>query len=391
MKILILSYIVLLILGGCAHIEVNKDQYSLRTSKQTISLTVPKYIKNVSKCLQYYITTDDHQYLFYLGDDSENKILIYNLDSLKIHSEIRMMKEGPLGVGNLKSLLGHNLDTIFLTTGQMNKLFIINWKGDLVENISIQKYKNGDINDIPCNMISHVHSFSSPMNYHNNIIYAGAHIPFFPEPKKLQLFKTTLTINLDNKEQKLLPMNFPKICDKRGNPLFLYFSTLFIKNKFIYSFLNSHDCLITRDHINIETKTVKSRYIINKDFKMPDFHSGNMLDIPKTILEHPAYENFIYDPYRDMIYRFCYPGVSLSKNDNLMNMNEFKPIFSVMILDTDLNILGETLMPENTYNMKMAFVGRDGLYLSTNHYLHKGFNADSLKFEIFNLVRNEIK
>jgi hypothetical protein len=114
-----------------------------------------------------------------------------------------------------------------------------------------------------------------------------------------------------------------------------------------------------------------------------------MLDIPKTILEHPAYENFLYDPYRDVIYRFCFPGISLSKNDNLMNMNEFKPIFSIMILDTDLNILGETLMPENTYNMSMSFVGKNGLYLSTNHYLNKDFNADSLKFEIFNIVKNE--
>ena len=389
MKILSLLYIILLILGGCTHNEVNKDQYSLHTTKKNISLIVPKDIKNISRCLKHYITHDGHQFLFYLGIDSENKIVIYNLDSLKIHSEVRMMKEGPSGIGNLKSLFVHNLDTIFLTTGQMNKLFIINWKGDLVDEISIKKYKNGDM-DIPYNMISHVNSFASSMNYHNKVIYAGAHIPFNPEPKKLPLFKTTLAINLNNKEQELLPMSFPKISDKRGNSLFLYFSTLFIKKKFIYSFLNSHDCLITVDHKKVITKTVKSRYV-NMDFKMPDLHSGNMLDIPKTILKHPAYENFIYDPYRDVIYRFCYPGISVSKNDNLMNMNEFKPIFSIMILDTDLNILGETLMPENTYNMNMAFVGKNGLYLSTNHYLNKGFNADSLKFEIFNIVKNENK
>lgn len=389
MKILVLTYIILLILSGCTHVEVNKDQYSLRTTKKNISLTIPKYIKNVSKCLKYYITPDDHQFLIYLGDDSENKIVIYNLDSLKIHSEIQMMKEGPLGVGNLKSLFAHNLDTIFLTTGQMNKLFIINWRGDLVEKVSIKEYKNGDT-DIPYNLISHVNSFASAMNYHNGVVYAGSHIPLLSVPiKKLQFFKTTLAINLENKEQKLLPISFPKICDKKGNPLYLYFSTLLIKDKFIYSFLNSHDCLITKDHINIKTKTVKSRYIMNKDFKMPDFDSGNMLDIPRTILEHPAYENFLYDSYRDVIYRFCYPGVSLSNKDNLMYMNEFKPIFSIMILDTDLNILGETLMPENTYNMNMAFVGKDGLYLSTNHYLNKGFNADSLKFEIFNITKNE--
>ncbi len=335
------------------------------------------------------MTPDNRQFLFYIGEDSENKILIYNLDSLKIHSEIQMMHEGPLGVGNLQSLIVHNLDTIFLTTGQMNKLFIINMQGKLIDDIPIHEYLNGDMNT-PDNLIGHSLCFSKSLVFVDKKVFAGVSIPIIPDPKKLGLFKTTLEIDLQNKRQALLPMSFPKICDKKGKPRYLYFSILYVKNKFIYLFLNSHDCLITKDHVNVETKTVKSRYAVN-GFKMADFTSGNILDIPRVILEHSSYENFMYDPFRNLIYRFCYPGVTLTNKDNLMNMNEFKPLFSVMILDTDLNILGETLMPKNTYNMNMAFAGRDGLYLSTNHYLNKGFNADSLKFEVFNVVRNENK
>lgn len=389
MKLIYFVFIILILYTSCSNKEIIKDQYTLQSTNHSISLTIPKDIKNISKCLEYYITSDNHQFLFYIGADSENEILIYNLDSLKIHSKIRMMKEGPIGVGNLKSLIVHNLDTIFLTTGQMNKLFIINWEGELMKNIPIQNYLCGDLK-FPNDLIDHSLCFSKSIVYSEGNVFAGVSIPIFPDPEKLGLFKTTLEINLHNNVQKLLPMSYPNLIDKQGKAPYLYFSILHVKNKFIYSFLNSHDCLITQDHINIETKTVKSRYAKN-GFKMPDFDSGNMLDIPRTILEHSSYENFMYDPYRDLIYRFCYPGISLSNKDNLWNMNEFKPIFSIMILDTDLNILGETMMPKNTYNMNMAFVGRDGLYLSTNHYLNKGFNADSLKFEIFNIIRNEIK
>lgn len=386
-----MKYIYLFIfvaLYSCSNKEILKDRYTLLSTNHSISLTVPNDIRNVSKCIEYYITPDNNQYLFYLGENSENKILIYDLDSLKIHSKIQMMKEGPIGVGNIKSLLVHNLDTIFLTTGQQDKLFIINWKGELMKNISIKNYSYGDLS-FPNHRIRPSLCFAKSLVYSNGKIFAATNMPISPDPKKLKFFKTTLEINLQDGSQKLLPMSFPKICDKKGKALCLYLSILHVKNKFIYSFLNSHNCLITTDHINIETKTIKSRFA-KKDFKKPG-HNSRMLDIARIILEYPAYEDFMYDPYRDLIYRFCYPGVSVSNKDNLMNMNEFKPIFSIMILDTDLNILGETLMPKNTYNMNMAFVGREGLYLSTNNYFNKGFNSDSLKFEIFNVFKNESK
>lgn len=376
----------------CSLICVGQNEYSghltIKSTKHKIALPVPSQIINVGKCIQYYFSNNGRQYLFYMGDEMSNTIIIYDLDSLKINNQIHLERRGPNGIGNLHSFYVHNLDSIFLTTGRMNNIILINQSGDIQKRIAITNFLNGGYKE-PYNFISHVHYFQNSMIFRGNKLYAGVHVPFSSvKPEKLEQFKTTLEIDLIHNKQSLLPMHYPVIGNRKGDPLYLYFSSIFTGNKFIYLFMCSNECLITTDHKNVQSKIIKSAFF-KKDFKMPDINKANGIEIARTIVEHPCYINTLYDPYRKVIYRFCYPGVKTHTDDNVFNLNEFKPVFSIMILDTELNVLGETLMPQNTYNMNMAFVGKNGLYISTNHYLNPEYDIDSLKFELFNLSKNE--
>jgi hypothetical protein len=76
-----------------------------------------------------------------------------------------------------------------------------------------------------------------------------------------------------------------------------------------------------------------------------------------------VYGNTLYDKYRDVYYRFAYPGVDISQyaNYNLQDLYmSGLPKFSVIILDKNFNIIGESLFPENTYNPQVAFIHKDG-------------------------------
>lgn len=63
--------------------------------------------------------------------------------------------------------------------------------------------------------------------------------------------------------------------------------------------------------------------------------------------------------------------------------------FSIIILDKDLNIIGETLFPENTYASNHFFIRRDGLYISTNFVKNINCTDDKLCFRRFELVREK--
>jgi hypothetical protein len=63
--------------------------------------------------------------------------------------------------------------------------------------------------------------------------------------------------------------------------------------------------------------------------------------------------------------------------------------FSVIILDKDFNIIGETMFPDYTYNSQVMFIREDGLYISCSHFLNPEYSDDVLSFRRFDLVKNK--
>lgn len=199
---------------------------------------------------------------------------------------------------------------------------------------------------------------------------------------------------MKNNKQHLLPMTFPPLSSRDNKRVPIYYSTLMTNNKFIYSFYCSHNLYLTNDHQKVTVIPAKSRYI-KKDFKLTDLASGSFFKIVKSSWENPGYRNFFYDTYRDVYYRFAYPGSKLDdsyKTEDitvLSDIGEFKPVFPIMILNSELEVIGERLMPENTYHIWMSFVGKEGLYISTNHSGNPDFSADYLRFELFKLEKKQ--
>ena len=94
----------------------------------------------------------------------------------------------------------------------------------------------------------------------------------------------------------------------------------------------------------------------------------------------------MYDKYRDVYYRFAEMPCELAKDED--PYSEFTPKareFSVIILDKDFRIIGETKFPGNKYFIRMSFVGRDGLYISENNLANPDFDEDKLVFACFAL------
>ena len=63
--------------------------------------------------------------------------------------------------------------------------------------------------------------------------------------------------------------------------------------------------------------------------------------------------------------------------------------FSIVILNKNYEIIGETRFPGNTFNYRMYFIGKKGLYLSLNNLENPNFDEDKLQFQCFTLQENK--
>jgi hypothetical protein len=164
----------------------------------------------------------------------------------------------------------------------------------------------------------------------------------------------------------------------------LDFSREFDGRHFVYSFYGLEHIFITSaDHREIEQRNAKSRYIDNIVFE-------TIRDNPEAgtrqEMEIPAYGDLIYDRYRDVYYRFAYPKTELPPNESAFKKAVFgRRKFSVIILDRDLNIIGETLFPEGIFNSYVYFVHRDGLYISRDYQIGEDQPEDRLNYTCFEL------
>ena len=58
-------------------------------------------------------------------------------------------------------------------------------------------------------------------------------------------------------------------------------------------------------------------------------------------------------------------------------------------MDDKFNILGETEFPDYTYNPRLIFIRKEGLYISNSHYLNPNYSDDILGFTKFKLIKNK--
>jgi hypothetical protein len=204
--------------------------------------------------------------------------------------------------------------------------------------------------------------------------------------------KTPLCVIIDtlNQSKYELPYHFPRLIEDNEylnvSGFVLYFSRIYNEKEFIYSFYYDENIHITSvNHQEIHKYKVKSKFINNIKISKK---KSNLYEMAKFDYGDPCYGNLLYDPYRKIYYRFAYPGVELENGPDYVNFTIFgRKKFSIIILDEDFNVIGETLFPEWVYCPTIMFVSRHGLYICNNHPMNPSFNEDVLSFECFNVKK----
>ncbi|WP_339905402.1 DUF4221 family protein [uncultured Cyclobacterium sp.] len=135
----------------------------------------------------------------------------------------------------------------------------------------------------------------------------------------------------------------------------------------------------------VNKKEVKSTHV-NSFLYVNEIPSGSQNGLLNFLL-NDQYKALLYDQYRDVFYRLFFPSSEMdeiSEEFNFRDLVKSRPYMGVMVLDSELNIIGEHIFDKfQIYTQSNHFVGKKGLYLSMNNLFDPNYDEEMFRYLIF--------
>lgn len=364
-------------LFACEVKNVSGVNECLVKSDSVIKINIPSTLSPVTYNIRCF--NDEKDEYLAVENIHRHSISVFNLSNGEYLKEIMPQIEGPNGLGSRMSGFDiYSFDSIFVTIRSEQKLFVIDSSAKLIKECLFDTYYQ------PYMPLAGLYSNNGQViNYENgkvvvsNIWRADSDIW-----NESDMYSIGYQVDFINGTQFFHPLNHPVIREEK-DPVLCSNKTLLVNgNNLILSYTLGHQIFVSENNKEWKSIMLKSKYISKP---LQSWDSQELYMTLKLYAESPRYLAFVYDKYRNVYYRFAYSGVNVAKDDDVMKLREFIRVFSVMVIDEDFNILGETLMPENTYNSNMFFINEAGLWISTNHPDNPEFDEDMIKFQLFTL------
>lgn len=358
----------------------NLNNYDLKATGKIKSFELDSEVKYNAFYLYTFQDKDGREYLSFLNYNT-NQILFYDWKTDQFLFKLDLSAEGQNGVTQVSGYYIKDFDNIYVSTYAYNGLIKVDKTGRVIQKIPYGTTAKG-YRVLPSYTPSS-HPYLAPI-----IIGDKMYITQQAASNFYSVDETPISVVIDttNSQVAELPLTYSVLTEEEKKASNDQFSRIFNGKDFIYSFYVSEDVIVASvDHSNVRKIKVKSQYITLATEEHVNNEQG-----PRQYPELARYGDLIYDPYREVYYRFAYPKVSLDKNAKWWGKSVYgRKKFSVMILDKDFRVVGENLFPEGIYNSFVFFVNKDGLYISRDYQIGTGEQSeDYLTFELFKLEKN---
>lgn len=370
MKTITYFLIFSLFILSCDSKRNKESSYSLDKTDELLVFNLDNDTKNDAFFFEVY---NDY---FILQNPLNNTLLFYNIKNEKLEFKTKMAMDGAEGIGIALGFYLHNLDSIYITNRDILEISLIDRYGKLKDKYSYEK----DINNNSLSLFNFGSAYYQPAQAIDRLLYIYSGPNRFVDNDPI-----SITLNMDSKEVRSLPFNYPNYpgseCKLKKYGMETLFSRCYDGKRFIYSFYFDENIYIADpSHKIINKIPIKSKYI-NK-VQLPDELKATAEDFCKNAL----YGNLLYDKYRNVYYRIAYPTSEIEKSIRPAELDIYgRKNFSVIILDKNFNKIGETKFPDNTYNSRVILILKDGIYISNSHYLNPKFDDNILSFQKFKL------
>lgn len=376
MHVFRLSVILLIVLGCTGSSQFpSTDVYTLKQYKQLIINDT--LLSNASYCIQE-VEDKGRSYLMF---SKQLKLILYDITSNKVISTISLPEDKNLKP-NAFSCVFINPDSIYVIPfmhQKVNSVLLIDSQGNLKREITSHKVNNFNQAQISCIFCNG----NLPMYYQHQLFlpnrstYSAATTQYYD-----MLHAFQIKIDLQTGEYKLMEGKYPDVYrGKLWNRE--YFADVDREGRLIMSFASSSK-LVVKDAKSGQEKLIDAH---SKFFdKVKPLDSWEDWEVKKTYHLQEAYYQFVvHDKYRQLYYRFAF--LPTNWGDKQKKEDYDKP-FSIIILDKDFQIVGETKFKDSSYVNGAFFIGKAGLYLlDRKTFLGESSEKGIYSFHIFRLEK----
>jgi len=371
-SIIRINLLLSIVLCGCNEVSTETNT-QIQGSGDFIHLNTSGSISPKTKFLQYY---EEHQKSWLLfGNEDNNETIIYALPSGRIEKRMKFDMRGSNRIGIYKGAFIHNFDSIFVISATyFTEFFLIDTTGTVKRKFSVDSISIGESHNALVPLYSH---FSMEAVFRNGMLNLNTDV--FTAISNADLHTQSICISYDIGKGELVDrFKYPEFDDTHKASLEYYCRT-HNGSDLVYSFRRLDDLYILKENGDYNIIPCPSRFQ-RKDLDWTNNRTEPIEIQRERSLKNPYYGSIMFDKYRKLFYRIYIPGYKLKNGESALQYFGYPPLFSIMVLDENLTLIGETLMPMNTYDPLMAFITRDGLFLAL-HPNHPKYDPDSLAFE----------
>ena len=369
-------------------IEKYGDSKTL-VGSDTISFPIDEETYYASRAM-FQFEDNGKEYLFFKNRTNKgtSKIFVFDIEKECVHKTVPLYRQGPHGIPAIMGAYPINMSNYLITTNSTN-FYIVNDSG-YIKYKSPQLYsrRNEDKSSFCGTMV--ISRYHKPAIFKDSILY-------FPQsnigyPHKANTWATSnIFAGLDFRTNEMKPTRFcyPSVFNKEELTRKLSYncshSYAYTGRDVAVSFKQSDSIYVSSDFEHVKAYLAKSRHAPSMIPEPYNAQTDNEVRLRREALEYD-YWHLIYDKYRKVFYRFVRHPYEFPADRNAQFDEDRGRIFSIVILNDQYEIIGETTLPGHTYNYTLCFVGKKGLYISLNNQDNPIFSEDELFFQRFELV-----
>ncbi|MBN3583912.1 DUF4221 family protein [Algoriphagus aestuarii] len=365
----------LLLLISCDK-QKNEPTYNLEPSGKFLKFELDTISSNQSNGFQFL-----DPYLFSL-DLNSNKVQIFDVYSGKTVKNLQFEREGPDGVSDIFGFQVQSLDSIYLLSIGSKTVFLTDTTAQIVHKT------NFELPESVYNLFLSRSYYNSPPWISDGKLYGKTRFDVDIKTltqEKLDQLPLLAGIDLKNGAMESVHYHFPPDYLNSGQKQ-LESSVIQTGEKTVVSFLGDHR-LYFSDNLKepLLPKEGRSQFLENI---LPSFsRETSSPEFAKYAMASSRYGSLVYDPYKDLYYRFAFPTLDIDEMEELRKLMTEPGPFVLMVFDSDLTLLTERKFEGGRYFQDNFFVTENGLYLSINHPQNPENKEDFMTFELIELTQ----
>ncbi len=297
-----------------------------------------------------------------LVNENTNDLEFYHLADSSKNFNIHFQKEGPNGVNMLKAFKVISDSTILIGGSFRSELYLSDFEGNIIQRINTVNKERADGKPFV-----QIYSTNRPFLIDQARKYAYQFAIVDQDYFSPGLWSGSYFVKVKISEGFEINhvLDFPEsISEMVTGGYFSHTSHTMIKDNLIAVSLPFLSRLIIYDPINDTLSYAEAGHSSFGDIALDKNPQPEQDE--RSYIEGNSYREVAYDPMKGYLYRFAYQGVDYIDGSGKRKTWDNK-IPSIVILDKQLQKVGEYELPLNHFYTRMYFMHNGKLYISINH------------------------